>query len=139
MSRSLGLYLFILMLAIPAYSLVYAGPLVPGGTIPDQSTAYLPLIMNPAPVAAATNTPSPTATSIPSTATQTPIPATATPQATYICDHDEYNCADFATQPQAQAVFDYCFSRGFGDVHGLDQNNDGVACESLPPGFKVLR
>ena len=76
----------------------------------------------------------PTATATP-TATE---PAQVTPTATattallYICDRDAYNCSDFNTQAAAQAVFDYCAARGFGDIHKLDQNNDGEACESLP-------
>ncbi len=89
-----------------------------------------------------TNTPTPTPTSTPTnmptntpTATNTPTPTpttTATVEFAYICDRDAYNCSDFATQAQAQEVYNYCAVRGFGDVHRLDQNNDGVACESLP-------
>ena len=36
------------------------------------------------------------------------------------------NCADFATQAQAQAFFQQA---GPGDPHGLDQDKDGRACE----------
>ena len=39
------------------------------------------------------------------------------------------NCSDFPTQNKAQSCFDYC---GPVDVHGLDTDNDGVVCESLP-------
>ena len=42
---------------------------------------------------------------------------------------DNYNCSDFDTQSEAQAIFDRDGPR---DVHRLDGNNDGVACESLP-------
>jgi Excalibur calcium-binding domain len=38
-----------------------------------------------------------------------------------------YNCADFDTQAQAQAWLD-----ANGNVDGLDGDNDGVACQSLP-------
>jgi len=50
-----------------------------------------------------------------------------------ICDDPDYdyNCADFETQGEAQAVMDQCGSEGR-DVHGLDGNGDGVACQSLP-------
>ena len=48
---------------------------------------------------------------------------------TYDCSSDVYNCGDFETQAEAQAVFDYC---GPEDVHGLDNDGDGVVCESLP-------
>jgi hypothetical protein len=40
----------------------------------------------------------------------------------------DLNCDDFDTQPEAQAEFDSDPS----DPHGLDGDNDGVACESLP-------
>lgn len=45
------------------------------------------------------------------------------------CSSDVYNCGDFTTQAQAQAVFDYC---GPEDVHNLDNDGDGEVCESLP-------
>lgn len=50
-----------------------------------------------------------------------------------ICDDEafDYNCADFETQGEAQAVMNECGGRGR-DVHGLDGNSDGVACQNLP-------
>lgn len=39
------------------------------------------------------------------------------------------DCADFATQKAAQKFFE---KHGPGDPHGLDGDNDGVACESNP-------
>ena len=51
---------------------------------------------------------------------------------TYDCSSDVYNCADFETQAQAQAVYDYCFQQEAGDVHRLDADGNGEACESLP-------
>ena len=50
---------------------------------------------------------------------------------TYACSDNIYNCADFTTQAEAQAVFDYCNPTA-GDVHRLDNDGDGVVCESLP-------
>lgn len=47
----------------------------------------------------------------------------------YHCNEDFYNCDDFETQVEAQAVFDEC---GSDDIHGLDNDGDGVVCESLP-------
>lgn len=44
---------------------------------------------------------------------------------------DEYNCSDFATQPQAQAFFEKLGGTG-NDVNRLDGDKDGIACESLP-------
>jgi len=44
---------------------------------------------------------------------------------------DDYNCADFATQPEAQAFFERIGGIGH-DVNRLDGNKDSEACESLP-------
>ncbi len=44
---------------------------------------------------------------------------------------DEYNCDDFKTQPQAQKFFTKAGGPNK-DVNGLDGDNDGEACESLP-------
>jgi len=44
------------------------------------------------------------------------------------CTSNVYNCSDFSTQAEAQAVFDACPT----DVHWLDGDDDGVACETLP-------
>ena len=49
----------------------------------------------------------------------------------YICRSDIYNCSDFATQTEAQKAYKACGGLG-NDVHGLDRDKDGVACESLP-------
>lgn len=46
----------------------------------------------------------------------------------YVCDSNYYNCGDFSTHTEAQAVFEAC---GAGDVHRLDRDGDGIACESL--------
>ncbi len=46
-----------------------------------------------------------------------------------ICGSDSYNCADFETQFEAQIAFDFC---GPEDVHRLDGDGNGRACESLP-------
>lgn len=47
-----------------------------------------------------------------------------------ICSVDSYNCGDFETQEQAQEVFDYC-NELYGDVHNMDNDGDGIVCESL--------
>lgn len=46
----------------------------------------------------------------------------------YNCEQDVYNCDNFSTQTEAQEVFEYCYGK---DIHQLDQDNDGLACESL--------
>jgi hypothetical protein len=47
----------------------------------------------------------------------------------------DYNCDDFKTQPEAQRVYEKCAKNGL-DIHGLDGNKDGVACQNLPKGEK---
>lgn len=46
-----------------------------------------------------------------------------------ICSSNYYNCADFNTQAEAQTVMEFC---GSDDIHYLDGDDDGIACESLP-------
>jgi endonuclease YncB( thermonuclease family) len=55
----------------------------------------------------------------------------ATSSGGFLCSYNAYNCKNFKTQAEAQAVFDGC--RGVNhDVHKLDRDKDGVVCESLP-------
>jgi micrococcal nuclease len=78
----------------------------------------------------------PTPTPRPPTAVPTSAPAVVPtsppPAAVCDCSGNIYNCSDFSTHAQAQACYDYCVSQGRGDIHRLDGDNDGVACESLP-------
>jgi hypothetical protein len=78
-----------------------------------------------------TNTPyiAPTSTPVP----QPPPPPSPTkvPAAVCGCSGNIYNCSDFSTHAQAQACYEYCKSIGRGDIHDLDRDNDGSACESL--------
>jgi hypothetical protein len=46
---------------------------------------------------------------------------------------NEYNCADFSTQKEAQMFFERVGGPN-NDVNGLDGNSDGLACQSLPAG-----
>ncbi len=48
------------------------------------------------------------------------------------CSGNLYNCDDFNTQVAAQACFNYCMNLGKGDVHWLDGDDDGYACERNP-------
>lgn len=122
------IFALLFALAIVAGAL-FAAPVGHGQTIPGGAI-YLPLVVRPEPTA--TSTPLPTATTAPiSTATATPQP-TPTTGLLYICSRDAYNCSDFSTQRQAQEVFDYCVNLGFGDIHRLDFDGNGQACESLP-------
>jgi hypothetical protein len=47
------------------------------------------------------------------------------------CEAEEYNCSDFLYQAQAQDVLERCGGIGK-DIHNLDGDNDGMACEALP-------
>lgn len=47
------------------------------------------------------------------------------------CDRYVYSCRDFDSQEEAQLVFDSCGGVD-NDVHHLDRDRDGVACEDLP-------
>jgi hypothetical protein len=80
--------------------------------------------------ATATATATHTATAT-ATATHTAT-ATATPgglvAACGTCALTDCNCSDFSTQAQAQT----CLNADPSDPFGLDGDNDGVACESLP-------
>lgn len=47
----------------------------------------------------------------------------------------DYNCSDFKTQSEAMDVYNRCKALGKNmDVYGLDRDNDGKVCESLPVG-----
>ena len=49
----------------------------------------------------------------------------------YICNYNAYNCGNFTTHAEAQAVYEMCGGLS-NDVHHLDGDEDGLACESLP-------
>lgn len=71
------------------------------------------------------------------TPTPTPAPTPTyrpppTPIPTCDCSGDIYNCSDFTWQWQAQVCFDYCMQEVGYDIHKLDRDNDGMACEGLP-------
>ena len=48
------------------------------------------------------------------------------------CKKNTLNCADFSTQYNAQQFYLYCLSQKRNDIHRLDGDNDGVACEANP-------
>lgn len=60
------------------------------------------------------------------------------------CDEDDYgcevcasntlDCSDFDSQERVQSVYEFCknFHMDTEDIHLLDLDNDGVACETLP-------
>jgi very-short-patch-repair endonuclease len=48
------------------------------------------------------------------------------------CSANLYNCGNFSTHDEAQELFERCLNEGQGDIHWLDGDQDGRACESLP-------
>jgi len=49
----------------------------------------------------------------------------------YNCESNTYNCDDFGIQSEAQKVFEECGGID-NDIHQLDKDGNGLACESLP-------
>ena len=56
---------------------------------------------------------------------------TVSPITTCDCTANTYDCQDFAAQSDAQACFEFCGGIK-NDIHPLDTNQDGRACEFLP-------
>jgi len=56
---------------------------------------------------------------------------TTPPSSQYSCATNLYNCSDFSTHTEAQSVYEACGGAS-NDVHRLDNDKDGLACESLP-------
>lgn len=61
-----------------------------------------------------------------------PDPTPQPPAGPCDCTGVDLDCGDFSTHSAAQSCFDYCKSQGYGDVFGLDGDDDGDPCESLP-------
>lgn len=127
--------LFVTVLLAMAISLASAGD-------DSDSRSYLPHIVvadEPTPTATVTTTPTliPTAvpTSIPTAAPTSAPVATSTsapPAGCTVCASNVYNCSDFPSQSQAQSCFNHCMIQVGYDVHRLDRDGNGLACESLP-------
>jgi len=87
----------------------------------EAQTAVSGLWM-PTPVPTFTITPTPTITN-------TPLPVTPTRIPVCNCLGRRLTCNSFPSQGRAQQCFEYCRSQGYGDIFGLDKNNNGLACE----------
>jgi hypothetical protein len=91
---------------------------------------------SPTPTATATSTPAPSPTR---TVTTTNLPTVLPPPTSTLapsgpvcdCVSDTYNCGDFPLPngTTSDQCFQYCLSQGAGDIHRLDGDNDGDACE----------
>ena len=119
---------------VPTATATQAGTpsLTPIPTATTTSTATPTATATSTATATQTETPSPTLTSTP-----TPTATATTPAGPCACSENLYSCQDFGTQVQAQACFDWCMQVVGTDVHQLDSDGDGVACESLPLGWQV--
>lgn len=101
----------------------------PTGAVPAQGAANTPRLPTVHPTAAPTVLPvQPTIPPL-STANPTQPPA---PVAVCDCGGNVYNCDDFPTHDSAQSCFAYCWSQVGADVHYLDRDGDGSACEWNP-------
>jgi len=60
-----------------------------------------------------------------------PINPPSSGNTTCSCSGDDLNCADFFTDEDAQACMEYCISIGAGDIHKLDGDNNGLACDGV--------
>ncbi len=86
---------------------------------------------SPAAQSTATKTPTATRTISPTR----PIPTRTPPppvSPVCSCSGNLYNCPDFGPQRDAQACFEYCWSVVGYDIHWLDGDDDGIACEWNP-------
>jgi hypothetical protein len=103
-----------------------------------NAPALLPLVF-PTPTPTPTITPPPTPTGTPEP--PTPAPPTLTPTPTSLdevvcsCEPDQYACLShyFPTRGGAQACYEYCFRVTGQDIHKLDLDRNGLACEALQP------
>lgn len=72
------------------------------------------------------------------TASTIPIPVVpaitnnTTSDASCYCASNVYNCSDFQTHQKAQDLYGCCLQKIGADIHRLDRDKDGLACESLP-------
>lgn len=83
-----------------------------------------------------TSSPSPTTTATPETQVQRVAPTTTAPRTTTTAPRTttatpppDLNCSDFSSVEEAQAELE----RDSTDPHGLDSDNDGLACEARFP------
>lgn len=119
-----------LLTRIPRVTLAPTNTAEPATFTPrPQPTNTRPLIINTPTLAPVTSTSLPPTQPPPTLAPPTDTPP---PVAVCNCSGDLYNCSDFSTHAAAQSCFNYCVAQGVGDIHGLDRDGDGDACESLP-------
>jgi hypothetical protein len=99
-------------------------------TAPPTTTPQPTTTVPATPVVTAPITPPPTQPPATSPPTTQPPATSPPPPAGPSNPGDSKNCSDFANYADAKAWFDMYFP-SYGDVAGLDADNDGIPCESL--------
>lgn len=111
------------------------------GTPQEATTTTDTSVQSPNTASATDSTTDTEQTTTTTTASEAPattapmIPESASPTTTTSCScsSNSYNCGDFTTHAEAQAVHDCCVAQVGYDIHKLDgTDDDGLACESLP-------
>jgi excalibur calcium-binding domain-containing protein len=97
-----------------------------GDAPPPDTVGTLPPPADPTPQPASAPAPPPAPTTIP-----TQAPLSGFNPRNYVGKGDAFNCADFASQADAQAVL----RADPNDPNRLDGDKDGIACESNPAPF----
>jgi hypothetical protein len=69
--------------------------------------------------------------STPKTAKTEARASAPTGKVTLICTANIYNCADFSSHSEAQTTYESCVDMVGDDIHDLDRDSDGIACEDL--------
>jgi hypothetical protein len=98
--------------------------------LPSPTWTPLPVITLPSVTPSPEVSPSPP--SAPSPTSMSSVPPTPTRGLRYDPNGPDRDCADFDTQEEAQEFF-LAAGGPERDPHGLDGDNDGIACEKLPP------
>ncbi len=108
----------------------------PTGTLPPSETPTPSATLEPTATETPSATPSPTEEPVPTLEpdVQAELPPDLPQPTAGPCDcyAEDLDCSDFGSQGAAQACYDYCYELEDRDVHRLDDNLDGVVCESLP-------
>lgn len=96
------------------------------------STYYLDISGSVKSLPLATNKPNSAASSSSSSSNTSSSSSGGSSAAVCSCSGNNYNCKNFSTHQQAQNCYEYCYSVVGYDIHWLDDDKDGRACESLP-------
>jgi hypothetical protein len=113
---------------IPTDTPLFPDYFFPTKTSTPEPTETHTIVPTPENTLTATPSPSETPTTVP---TATEKPTGVPPFSLCTCMGDTLNCPvlkDLGSNA-AQQCFDYCVSEGYGDIHGLDDDDDSLACE----------